>query len=100
MNFLEDYYGYRCKLHYIRDKDGREVDFITVVEGKVEDLIEVKLSDTSISTSLKYYKNRLLPKKTTQIVGNCKRAFDSFGIRVCSPIDYFANAPWESSSDI
>ena len=27
LHFLEDYHGYHCKLHYIRDKDGREVDF-------------------------------------------------------------------------
>ena len=97
LHFLEDYFGYRCKLHYIRDKDGREVDFVTVVDNKIQDLIEVKLSDTDISTSLKYYKQRLDPKNTLQIVANCKRAFDSNGIRVCNPMDYFSEAPWETT---
>lgn len=95
LHFLEDYYGYRCKLHYIRDKDGREVDFVTVVDNRIQDLIEVKLSDTDISTSLKYYKQKLEPVNTVQIVGNCKRAFDSNGVRVCNPIDYFKEAPWD-----
>lgn len=99
LNFLEDYYGYRCKLHYIRDKDGREIDFITIVDDHIEELIEVKLSDESISTSLKYYKKMLQPKKTVQIVGNCKRSFDSAGIRVCSPIDYFVNPPWSNPEE-
>src|SRR3990167_3205245 len=48
LHFMEDYHGYRCSLHYIRDKDGREVDFLTVIDGKIIDLIEVKQSDTDI----------------------------------------------------
>lgn len=96
LHFIEDYYGYRCKLHYIRDKDCREVDFVTVIDGKVIDLIEVKLSDADISSSLKYYKEKLKPKNTIQLVANCKRPFDTNGIRVCSPIDYFNEPPWEA----
>lgn len=96
LHFIEDYHGFRCKLHYIRDKDGREVDFVTTIDGKVDELIEVKLSDTEISKNLKYYKMKLSPKTTTQIVGNCKRTFDSDGIKVCDPITYFSSPPWEN----
>jgi len=94
LHFLEDYHGFSCKLHYIRDKDGREVDFVTVVDNKIVDLIEVKLSDTKISTSLKYYHAKLKPTNTVQIVANCKHTFDKDGINVCSLTDYFNTAPW------
>lgn len=96
LHFIEDYYGYRCKMHYIRDKDGREVDFVILVDNKITDLIEVKYANTNISTSLKYYNNKLKPERAIQIVGDLKRPFDSGGIRVTNPIDFFKNlpAPW------
>ncbi len=95
LHFIEDYYGYSCSLHYIRDKDGREVDFVTIVDGKVQDLIEVKASGGVIATSLKYYQKLLKPNRAVQIVGNLHRPFDQDGIRVMTPIQFFTNPPWE-----
>jgi predicted AAA+ superfamily ATPase len=95
LQFREDYFGEHCQLHYIRDRDGREVDFVTVIDKKVIDLIEVKLSDDEPSSSLKYYKEKLTPQNTIQIVGDLKRSFDVKGIRVTNPIDYFQQPPWE-----
>jgi uncharacterized protein len=95
LHFLEDYYGHRCSLHYIRDKDGREVDFLTVVDDQVIDLIEVKTSDTSISSSLKYYAALLKPVRAIQIVLELTRPFHQDGISVMSPIDFFSDPPWD-----
>jgi predicted AAA+ superfamily ATPase len=95
LQFIEDYYGYDCELHYIRDKDGREVDFVTVIDQKIDELIEVKLSDEEPSTALKYYQRKLKPKRAVQIVGNLERSFDQHEIHVTSPIEYFAKGPWE-----
>ncbi len=89
MNFLEDYHGFNCQLHYIRDKEGREVDFVFIKEGVVELLMEVKLSDTGLSRSLQYYAAMLQPKKTVQIVGNLKQPFVKNNILVINPVDYF-----------
>ncbi len=50
--FMEDWDGHRCALNYIRDKEGREVDFAIVKDGVLEELIEVKLTDDKISKSL------------------------------------------------
>jgi hypothetical protein len=55
LHFIEDYFGERASLHYIRDKDGREVDFAIVINNKVIDLIEVKTTDSDVSSALKYY---------------------------------------------
>jgi predicted AAA+ superfamily ATPase len=95
LHFIEDYHGYRCELRYIRDKEGREVDFITLIDNKVIDLIEVKTHATEISSSLKYYKEKLKPQSTVQLVSNLKRSFDKDGIRVVNPIEYFKNPPWK-----
>ena len=46
-NFAED-----CKLHYLRTKDGLEVDFAMVKDNEIEEIIEVKESSTEISKSL------------------------------------------------
>lgn len=99
LNFIEDYYGYRCSLNYIRDKDGREVDFAVTINNELTDLIEVKATDTAISSALKYYKNKLQPKNTTQIVGDLKNSYHSDRILITNPIEFFVNPPWEGVKD-
>ncbi len=94
LHYWEDYEGYHCELHYIRDKEGREVDFAIIKEGVLEELIEVKYSDDSLSKSLKYYSNKLKPKKATQIVATLKAPYDQDGISVTNPFLYFSKAIW------
>ncbi|MBW2575641.1 MAG: ATP-binding protein [Deltaproteobacteria bacterium] len=91
LHYLEDSQGYKYELQYIRDKEGREVDFAIIKEGELEELIEVKYSDDSIARSLSYYANRLNPKKAVQIVSEIKRPYDKGKIRVTDPISYFSN---------
>lgn len=95
LHFIEDYFGYRCSLHYIRDKDGREVDFVTVIDNVVCDLIEVKESDTAVSSALKYYTKYLKPKRAVQIVGDLKWPFDQDDIHITNPVDFFVEPPWD-----
>ncbi|HSX19979.1 MAG TPA: ATP-binding protein [Gammaproteobacteria bacterium] len=97
LQFLEDYHGYECELRYIRDKDDREVDFVTIINGEICDLIEVKSADQHISKGLRYYAERLQPKNAVQIVGNLGNGFTKDNIMVVNPIEYFtkiAPAPW------
>lgn len=89
LHFIEDRDGYRYELNYIRDKEGREVDFVIVKEGHIEELIEVKYSEEKISRHLIYYAERLNPKKATQIVSNIRRPYDKGRIKVLDPITYF-----------
>jgi predicted AAA+ superfamily ATPase len=91
LHYLEDSQGYKYELRYIRDKEGREVDFAIVKEGELEELIEVKYSDDSIARSLSYYADRLNPRKATQIVAEIKRPYDKGRISVTDPISYFSN---------
>jgi predicted AAA+ superfamily ATPase len=94
LHYLEDYEGYRYELRYIRDKEGREIDFVILKEGIIEELIEVKYSDDNLSSSLNYYANKLKPNKITQIVANLKHPYDTKGISITNPFLYFSNPPW------
>ncbi len=98
LHFIEDYHGYRCSLHYIRDKDGREVDFVTIINGVVIDLIEVKKSDPSVSSSLLYYTRLLQPKRSIQLVYDLKKTFQIEQVLVTNLADYFQTPPWNINS--
>ncbi len=89
--FREDSEGYNVDLKYIRDKEGREVDFARIEENKLQELVEVKLSDDSINKSLIYYAQRLNPNRATQIVFNLKRSFSKARLEVISPIERFGD---------
>lgn len=89
LHYLEDRDGYRYELRYIRDKEGREIDFAVVKDGNLEELIEAKYSEETISKSLLYYAKRLKPQKATQIVARLRRPYDKGKVRVTDPISYF-----------
>jgi len=89
LQYLEDRDGYRYELRFVRDKEGREVDFVVVKEGVVDELIEAKWNDDTISSPLRYYNKKLRPGKCTQIVRTLRRPYDKDGISVTDPISYF-----------
>lgn len=91
IHYLEDSGGDRYALHYIRDKDQREVDFVITKNKKVLEIIEVKYSDTKPSSSLVYYKEKLKAPRATQILYDCPTPFEHRGVRVTGVLDYFKN---------
>lgn len=82
-HYLEDCEGEKLELYYIRDKSKREVDFVIEREGVLESLIEVKLSNDNLSSSLKYYQEKLSPSKAYQLVFNIKQDKQYGDIKVC-----------------
>jgi len=89
LNFLEDSEGYRYELRYIRDKERREVDFAILEEGNLEELIEVKYGDEKVSRHLRYYAERLKPRRAIQIVAELRHSYDENGVSVVGPVEYF-----------
>jgi len=55
MKYLYDTRGENRTLAYLRTKDSREVDFALVHDDALEEIIEVKTSDTQPSQSLRYF---------------------------------------------
>ena len=72
LQLLEDTTGSRCALHYLRDKEKREVDFLLLADNEPLYLIEVKVSDDTFSPALFRYNNLLPSVKAIQIVLNLR----------------------------
>jgi uncharacterized protein len=95
IHFLQDRDGYMYELRYIRDKEGREVDFAVLKDGVIDELIEVKFSDEHISRSLKYYAEKLNPRVATQLVMTLRRPFSKGKLEVTNPQTYFNRSFFE-----
>ncbi len=57
-HFIEDTEGYRMELRYLRDKAGREVDFVVVKAGCPLFAVECKKKEQTLSKNIKYFKER------------------------------------------
>ncbi len=88
IQFTEDREGYRQQLYFIRDKEGREVDFAITKDKKLEYLIEAKLSDNEISKNLLYYSEKLKPLNSIQLVANIKREYKKNKLEVNSAKEF------------
>ncbi len=81
-HYLEDIKGEKCSLNYVKDKQKREVDFLTVRDGQPEKLIEAKVSDID-TKNLKYFANFLGPQvESIMLVKNLDREQDHKEIKV------------------
>jgi len=58
LNAIEDYKGIRTSLKSLRTREKKEVDFVLVIENEPVSMLEVKLSDTDISATLRYFHKR------------------------------------------
>ncbi|MBI4667659.1 MAG: ATP-binding protein [Elusimicrobia bacterium] len=68
-HWLNDVEGYKTELFYIRDREGREVDFLLVKEGKPWVLAEAKLAgDDRRCAPISYFQQRLNVPHAFQVV--------------------------------
>lgn len=91
LHFLEDTTGSKVSLHYLRDKEKNEVDFLAVVHGKPEFMIEVKVSDDSFSKSLFLFHGFLKRAKSIQVVYNLYRKKSSRGVKMLPVHEFLAD---------
>jgi predicted AAA+ superfamily ATPase len=95
IQFLEDLYGDKYELNYLRDKNGHEVDFVIVKNNRPVCLIEVKLNETTRSKSLYYYKERLKVDHCLQLIKSKVKAQTKDQIVVTSAYEWLS-MPLES----
>ena len=73
LHFLEDTQGIKGALHYLRTKDGQELDFLINLDEAPSHLIEVKMSDSKPACGFRYF-SQLFPNATClQLVKNLLR---------------------------
>jgi hypothetical protein len=97
LHFLEDTLGKSCVLHYLRDKEGREIDFLVVIDGRPELMIEVKWADDSLSRNFAVFFRYLPDTPGIQLVGKLDRekSFES-GARIVKAAPWLAEFNLES----
>lgn len=62
-HYMHDWEGYNMELHYMRDIDKREIDFVVTKDSKPLFAVECKLNDADLSPAIKYFKQRTdIPK--------------------------------------
>jgi predicted AAA+ superfamily ATPase len=96
LNYIEDAYGDRVGLHYLRDKEGREVDFVITLKNKPVALIEIKKTAQEISPALLYFKERLGNPTSIQLHTDAtQKAVVRQGVHIL-PLQVFFDQPIES----
>ncbi|MFZ4618343.1 MAG: ATP-binding protein [Rectinemataceae bacterium] len=70
LDFLEDTRGLECALHYLRNKEGKELDFAVVQAGRLSHCFEVKAGDSSRSPSFAAFGEAIQDAKRIQLVGS------------------------------
>jgi predicted AAA+ superfamily ATPase len=90
-HFLYDAHGHRADLFYLRDREGREVDFLVTIDNKPWFAVEVKTSDSTVSKHLRYFTQRLEIPWSYQVVGDGDMDFVKDGVRLMA-VDRFLGA--------
>jgi hypothetical protein len=83
-HYLYDAEGLKLDLYFLRDTDGREVDFLVTQNGVPWLAIEVKTADVAVSKHLHYFRDRLAIPYCFQVVGEKGVDFVQNGVRVIS----------------
>ncbi|MCP4296990.1 MAG: ATP-binding protein [Proteobacteria bacterium] len=73
IHFREDCFGETRKLHYLRNKEGKEIDFCVTSEGKPRLLLEVKWKDTDLSPNFNFFKKYFDEIKMVQVTKEPER---------------------------
>ncbi len=89
IHFWEDYHGYKMGLHYVKDKNQREVDFLVTKSGICDELVEVKWGDEKIAKNLVAFADLLKVSKATQIVYGIKKTSTKGKLQLTGPLPYF-----------
>jgi uncharacterized protein len=73
LQFIEDVTGHKTSLHYLRTKDGKELDFLICIEDQPTHLLEAKWSDATPSPAFAYFKKFFPEAEMVQLVKELSR---------------------------
>jgi uncharacterized protein len=76
-HYLEDSQGFKMELRYLRDIDGREIDFVVLKDKKPLFAVECKSGEKTISKSIFYYRERTSIPKFYQVHFGKSEYFDA-----------------------
>lgn len=73
LHFIEDITGKRAGLHFVRTKDGKELDFLIAIDNLPTHLIEVKWADGTPNPAFAHFRKIYPTIKTIQLVKDLNR---------------------------
>ncbi len=77
LHHLEDQLGLRTHLHFLRTKDGHEMDFLVLIEGKPILAVEVKWADKPPPKSVAYFQKHFPGLPFIQLVQELNRPYST-----------------------
>ncbi len=83
-HYLHDAEGIRAELRFLRDVEGREVDFLVTLDGKPWFCVEAKISEKSLSRPLLHFKAKLDLSPAYQVLREPGEDYLKDGVRVIS----------------
>ena len=87
LNAIEDYQGKSARLKTLRTKEKKEVDFVLEIEGSPVCMLEVKLSSSVVSQTLRYF-HRKYDIPAVQVVKNLSLERVDDGIEIRKAFNY------------
>ena len=98
LHYMEDIFGSSTKLHFLKTRNGKELDFLIVINNKPVFAIEVKWSDDNPSDQFHFFEKYFPQKpKMVQLVKEIKREKTfQHGLEIRSLIPWLANIDFES----
>jgi uncharacterized protein len=92
ISFQEDTKGKKGSLHFIRNKQKQEVDFLVVMNKTLKLLVEVKQSDSNFCPTLIRFFEKMQNKemRACQVVKNLNRPREKSGVSLVSAADFLS----------
>lgn len=88
--YQADTRGMATGLHYIRTKDGAEVDFALSLDGALTHLVECKLTDTKPHRALVGFAERFEPALAVQLVRHLRQQEQRGRVAITTAADWLA----------
>jgi len=73
LHFIQDTQGEKTDLHFLRTKEGKEIDFLISINHQPMYLVEVKTSDDTPAIGFNHFDKMLPNVEKIQLVLNLKR---------------------------
>lgn len=90
VEWQQDAFGRRCGLHYLRTKDGAEVDFALAEEDRLVGLVECKWADATLHRALNRFADEQPEAAAVQIVRHLRQPERRGRIDVLPAADWLA----------
>ena len=88
VQWQHDVQGKEAGLHFIRTKDGAEVDFALSEKNQLTQLVACKLSDEKPHRALQRFAQELAPVQAVQVVRNARHSHALGAIQIAAAPDY------------